>query len=76
MTCNSIVEEFKKCASSVSFHYADDSCKEWGLAKKGKKAVFKLWDDNPELHDEMLEVMSKQLWAREFKSDLERRNDL
>jgi len=55
--------EFQRHASRASYHYADDSCKEWGLAKQEKDAAIKLFDDNPSMQNEMREMASGELWS-------------
>jgi len=63
-----VLEEFKKHASAASFHYADDSGKEWGSARKRKDQAMQLYRDNPELRADMREIGKKQLWAYDFKN--------
>lgn len=58
-----ILIKFKCHASSASFHYADDSCKEWGLAKQDKNDALKIFDENPELQNEMREIAKDELWS-------------
>lgn len=58
-----ILIKFKRHASSASFHYADDSCKEWGLAKQDKNDALKIFDENPELQNEMREIAKDELWS-------------
>lgn len=57
-----ILEQFEKHASSASFHYADDTCKEWDLADREKAAAMELYSQHPELRDEMRVIINKQLW--------------
>jgi len=64
---NEIIEQFNKHASSASYHYADDSCKEWGSADKELALALKLFDDNPDLQDEMRELAKGQLWSIQQK---------
>ena len=55
--------KFKRHASRASYHYADDSCKEWDLAKQDKDAALKLFDDNPDMQEEMREMAKGELWS-------------
>jgi hypothetical protein len=43
-----VVIAFRKAASSASYHYADDSAREWHLAKSYKEECQKLYDDAEE----------------------------
>ena len=61
-----IMQQFKKHARSCSFHYADDSGKEWGSAREEKAIALKLFDTHPHLQAAMREEMKKELWAGEF----------
>lgn len=62
-----IMQQFKKHARACSFHYADDSCGEWGLAREEKAKALELFDTHPHLHETMREEMKKELWAGEFR---------
>jgi hypothetical protein len=44
----SVVIAFRKAASSASYHYADDSAREWHLAKPYVAECQKLYDDAEE----------------------------
>lgn len=55
--------KFKRHASRASYHYADDSCKEWDLAKQDKDAALKLFDDNPDMQAEMRGLAKDELWS-------------
>ena len=55
------LEEFTKHSNSASYHYADDSGKEWNLADTAKRKALEIFDANPELHDEIRKVVS--LWS-------------
>ena len=61
---------FEKAASQASFHYADDSTKEWGAARKCKGECLRLYVENPELRDRFREFMKSQLWGVEFENDI------
>jgi len=60
---NDTLIKFKRHASRASYHYADDSCKEWGLVKQDKDVALKLFDDNPAMQDEMREMAAGELWS-------------
>ena len=60
---NKITEEFKKLGMSASYHYADDSGIEWGHANLDKAKALKLFDDNPDLQDEMRVASRDFLWS-------------
>ena len=53
--------EYLWLAGKASFHYADDSCKEWHLADDAKQAALKIFDAHPELHDKMR--ANTELWS-------------
>jgi hypothetical protein len=56
-------KEFKKLGLSASYHFADDSGKEWGHAYKDQKKAIKLYDDNPEQQVEMMKISKGFLWS-------------
>lgn len=62
---NPKLELFKKHGMDASHHYADDSCKEWGLASKSKSYAMTIFNDNPELQDEMRVIAKGFLWSLE-----------
>lgn len=56
--------EFKKLGMQASYHYADDSTKEWGLGRKNEAAALALFDDaEPELQTAMREISTGFLWS-------------
>lgn len=57
------VDEFKRAGMDASYHYADDSTKEWGLARKAEREALRLFDAHPEHQDEMREVAKGFLWS-------------
>lgn len=59
---NPILEEFKKTGMDASYHFADDTGKEWGAGYQLKQVCYNLWHSHPELHDEMREVGKKFLF--------------
>ena len=54
---------FKKHASMASYHYADDSCKEWGLADRDKASALAIFDAHPEDEEMLREAASGELWS-------------
>ena len=58
-----ILEEFKMHGMKASYHYADDSGREWHLASREKSAALDLFDANPELQDKMREISHGFLWS-------------
>ena len=59
----STLEEFKSLGNSASFHYADDSCKEWPQARTQEAKALALFRDNPHLQDDMREIAKGFLWS-------------
>lgn len=59
----SVLAEFKKHGNKASYHYADDSCKEWGLGDSERSKALKLFNDNPELQSEMRTIAKDFLWT-------------
>ena len=55
--------KFKRHSSRASYHYADDTCKEWGLAKQDKDDALKIFDANPEMQEEMRDIAKDELWS-------------
>lgn len=64
---NDVLTEFKRLGAKASFHYADDSCKEWDLAYGAEREALRLYDEHPELEDEMREIAGGFLWSLEWK---------
>ena len=54
---------FKRLGDKASFHYADESCKEWDLAADAKSKALKIYDENPDLEDEFREIAKGFLWS-------------
>ena len=61
-----ILDEFKKKASSASYHYADDSCKEWGQAKSCVRICRDILKNYPEYRADLIKIANKQLCALEI----------
>lgn len=64
---DNILKEFKRLGEKASFHYADDSCKEWDLASSAESQALHLFDNNSHLQDEMREIARGFLWSLERK---------
>ena len=58
-----IVTEFREAGNLASYHYADDSCKEWRLGDEAKRKALALFDSHPELQAEMREQARGFLWS-------------
>ena len=58
-----VLEEFKKLGQKASFHYADDTTKEWSLGDTAKRETLKLFDSYPELQDQMRVIAKDFLWS-------------
>jgi len=61
------VEDFKRFGDKASFHYADDSGREWGLADTAKQEALRIFDANPDDQPEMREIAIGFLWGGEMK---------
>lgn len=59
----SILEDFKSAGMQASFHYADDSGKEWGRARTLQNEAMQMYRDNPDLQDEMKTIAKGFLWS-------------
>lgn len=60
---NDVLIKFKRHASRASYHYADDTCKEWDLARQDKNDALAIFDANPEMQDEMRKIASTEIWS-------------
>lgn len=58
-----ILEQFKKHGMDASYHFADDTCKEWAFAYIEKEKALTLFNDHPELQPEMIEIAKSFLWT-------------
>ena len=64
-----ILEEFKKAGLDASFHYADDTGKEWHLAYPLVDKCMKLAKEHVELHPEMVEIAKHFIFLMSFKKE-------
>jgi len=58
-----ILAKFEELGNRASFHYADDSCKEWDLARNIRDEAEALFIQHPELREEMLKISKGFLWT-------------
>ena len=70
MTDFLVLEEFDKLGKRISFHYADDSGKEWRIARSLKPKVYELYRAHPELQEEMNGLAKGWLWTSEYTRDI------
>lgn len=56
------VAEFKRLGDKASYHYADDSTREWEQADKAKAEALAVFDAHPELEAQFREVGLGFLW--------------
>ena len=61
-----LTERFKELGMQASYHYADDTCKEWGAGDKAKHQALKIFDDNPALQPELRKIAADFLWTLEI----------
>ena len=63
-----ILTKFESLGLSASFHFADDSGKEWSIAHKEQSEAIALYKQHPELQERMMELSKQFLWS--LKSEL------
>ena len=63
-----IIEQFLKHGNSASFHYADDSGREWAAARLDEYEAMQLYMDNPDMQEEM-EKQASFLWSIQQSKD-------
>ena len=61
-----VLEFFEKKASSASYHYADDSGKEWGKARGCVRICRDILKNYPEYRADLIEIAKTQLCASEI----------
>ena len=59
---NNPLDDFVFEGLAASFHYADESTKEWTMGKRREENARKIFEAHPELHAEMREAAKKFLW--------------
>jgi hypothetical protein len=57
------LDQFKAYGMSASFHYADDTCKEWDLADRDKRNALRMFDRHLRLQPAMREIAKHFLWS-------------
>ena len=62
---NEILEQFKKLGMDASFHFADDTGSEWGLAYRDQEKALDLYLKNPSLQEEMKEIAKGFIFSLE-----------
>lgn len=62
-TPDEIVSEFAHEGMTASYHYADDSGKEWSLGSLHRDRAIAIWRAHPELTTRFLEVGRNFLWS-------------
>ena len=62
MNDSDVIKEFQRLANSASFHYADDSGREWPLGKADENEAMRLYHGYPHLQSEMDCIGNMQLW--------------
>ena len=60
-----VLDEFKRLGNIASYHYADDTSREWAMGAKYKADALALFDANPELQAEMRQC--RFLWSIEME---------
>jgi len=71
MNTPNIIDVFKYVGNKASYHYADDSTKEWGTAREMQKIALKIFDACPEYQNEMRRVSKDFLWSLGVERPLE-----
>lgn len=61
------VATFKKLGDDASYHYADDSTREWRKATRLVHEALEVFDAHPELQPKMRKVARGFLWHYEFQ---------
>jgi hypothetical protein len=64
------LEEFIALGNLASFHYADDTTKEWGRGDECKRQAIDVYKSHPELHEQMKHAAKEFLWTLD-ESDTE-----
>ena len=62
-----VLKEFESAGWDASFHFADDSGKEWKQAYKRKDDAMRLYFAHPEHQEAMKEIAKGFLWNYDFE---------
>ena len=57
------IREFKREGIAASVNYADDTTAEWKYGDKHKAKAMKLFNENPDLQEEMTKIAKRFLWT-------------
>ena len=60
-----ILNQFDHAGRQASYHYADDSTREWKQGDDWKKKALDIYDAHPELHLRMRVIAHGFLWSLE-----------
>jgi hypothetical protein len=71
MTDLTPLNQFAHHGMLASYHYADDSAKEWGMAVEEVSKAMQLYQAHPELREAMRATAENFLWALDFKRKAE-----
>ena len=66
-TKDELLAQFRKGGSTASYHFADDTASEWGLGSKHEKEALRIFDNHPELEEELREIAKGFLWSLNMK---------
>lgn len=55
--------DFYKAGVDASFHFADDSTKEWELAYKAERKALEIFDNYPDLQEYFRKIALDFLWS-------------
>lgn len=68
------LEEFERLGMKASYHFADDTCKEWDQGNAAKQAAMKLYYAGTEEEKvQMLLVSKKFLWSLKMQVEADAR---
>lgn len=56
-----ILSDFKAACTKASYHFADDTCKEWDIAKKYVLTARKIANEHPEYTKDFKLILADQL---------------
>lgn len=62
-----ILQDFKQLGETASYHYADDSTKEWDLASRAEQKALEIFDNHPDLEEKFREIALGFLWSLSMK---------
>lgn len=59
---STLLEDFEKLGKQASYHYADDSGKEWRDGDEFRAKAYALYQSYPDFQPQMREIAKKFLW--------------